>query len=197
MSAAKDVTELKELVEDLQAQAQSAKAEIASLHECFERKGVNSKGTMDIFGRRFSVPVDAEHKATAMPIFNFSNPHMRAFHASWFGFFSTFFSTFAAAPLVRDQLLKPTSCLGGRSRTPPPRVSWTSRHRLAASHLWLAALPRASQPTCVVKPPAPQSLSTAAVDQTGPTAPSPPPRRAADAVHQEGLSEHARRPQQG
>jgi len=100
MSAAKDVTELKELVEDLQAQAQSAKAEIASLHECFERKGVNSKGTMDIFGRRFSVPVDAEHKATAMPIFNFSNPHMRAFHASWFGFFSTFFSTFAAAPLT-------------------------------------------------------------------------------------------------
>jgi NNP family nitrate/nitrite transporter-like MFS transporter len=100
MAAAKDTAELKELVEELQAQAQSTKAEIEALHNCFERKGINSKGTMDIFGRRFSVPVDAEHKATAMPILNFSNPHMRAFHASWFGFFSTFFSTFAAAPLM-------------------------------------------------------------------------------------------------
>jgi hypothetical protein len=107
MSTAKDVTELKELVEDLQAQAQASKAEIASLHESFERKGVNSKGTTDIFGRRFAVPVDAEHKATAMPILNCSNPHMRAFHASWFGFFSTFFSTFAAAPLVRDHWSNP------------------------------------------------------------------------------------------
>lgn len=66
--------------------------------------GVNSKGTADIFGRKFSLPVDAEHKATRCglrEIFtNFSNPHMRAFHTSWFGFFAAFFSTYAAASLM-------------------------------------------------------------------------------------------------
>ena len=33
-------------------------------------------------------------------LFNFSNPHNRAFHTSWWGFFSSFFSMFAAAPLM-------------------------------------------------------------------------------------------------
>ena len=50
------------------------------------------------------MPVDAEHKATQDPLCvtlcNCSNPHMRAFHTSWFGFFSSFYSTFAAASLV-------------------------------------------------------------------------------------------------
>jgi len=54
----------------------------------------------DIYGREFQLKVDAEHKATELKICNLSKPHMRAFHTSWFGFFSSFFSTFAAAPLM-------------------------------------------------------------------------------------------------
>lgn len=78
--------------------------EIERLQSVLERKGINARGTCDIFGRPFNVPVDAEHKCTNFSlgqIFgNIGNPHMRAFHTSWFGFFSSFFSTFAAAPLV-------------------------------------------------------------------------------------------------
>merc|ERR1719502_2464869 len=71
---------------------------------------MNSRGTTDIYGRRYSVPVDAEHKATKFVlctpggVFGFtmatSNPHNRAFWTSAFGFFSSFFSMFAAAPLM-------------------------------------------------------------------------------------------------
>ena len=50
-------------------------------------------------GRVFAVPVDKGHKAISMPIFTCANPHMRAFHVSWFGFFASFYSTFAAASL--------------------------------------------------------------------------------------------------
>ena len=41
--------------------------------------------------------VDAEHKATQFIILDTSNPHSRAFHVSWFAFFSSFFSMFAGA----------------------------------------------------------------------------------------------------
>ena len=60
--------------------------------------------------RKFSVPVDAEHKAATFSVFNCTNPHGRAFHASWFSFFSTFFSTFAPAPLA--PVLKKGTTLG-------------------------------------------------------------------------------------
>ena len=62
-----------------------------------ESKGMNSRGTTDIFGRKFSVPVNSEHKATVFfPIlWTGKQPHMRTFWAATIGFFCTFFSCFA------------------------------------------------------------------------------------------------------
>merc|ERR1719460_2318194 len=72
--------------------------------------GKAGEGPHDIQGRPFACKVDAEHKSTEIKLPNCSNPHMHAFHASWFGFFVTFFSTFAPAPLA--PILKKSTTLG-------------------------------------------------------------------------------------
>jgi len=76
--------------------------EINALHACLEKRGINSRGTTDIFGRPFSLPVNAEHKATVFTVetlLSCAQPHMRTFWAATFGFFCTFFSVFAPAAL--------------------------------------------------------------------------------------------------
>lgn len=55
----------------------------------------------------FLLPVDTEHKATIFRPYHVRGVHMRAFHASWFSFFTSFLSTFAPAalaPVLREDL---------------------------------------------------------------------------------------------
>ncbi len=54
--------------------------------------------------QNYALPVDPDqnNKATTIKLCNFSRPHMRAFHCSWFGFFLAFFIWFAIAPLLTE-----------------------------------------------------------------------------------------------
>lgn len=48
------------------------------------------------------VDPDQDDKAKEIKLCNFSRPHMRAFHCSWWSFFIAFFIWFAAAPLLPE-----------------------------------------------------------------------------------------------
>lgn len=48
------------------------------------------------------VDPDQDDKATEIKLCSFARPHMRAFHCSWFGFFTAFFIWFAIAPLMPE-----------------------------------------------------------------------------------------------
>jgi len=49
-----------------------------------------------------NVDPDQDDKATEIKLCNFSRPHMRAFHCSWWCFFIAFFIWFAIAPLLSE-----------------------------------------------------------------------------------------------
>lgn len=49
-----------------------------------------------------NVDPDQDDKATEIKLCNFSRPHMRAFHCSWWSFFIAFFIWFAIAPLLSE-----------------------------------------------------------------------------------------------
>jgi len=91
-------------LEELSKEVSGNTENVEALHSAFEKRGYNSRGVRDVFGRTFALPVDEEHKATAFGIDILirgpSQPHMRAFWAATFGFFSCFFSVFAPAALM-------------------------------------------------------------------------------------------------
>ena len=69
----------------LQHEVSALQGEVKQLHAVLAQKlYVNSRGIKDVFGKEFALPVDEEHKATKLRIFNFTNPHGRAFHTSCF-----------------------------------------------------------------------------------------------------------------
>ena len=51
---------------------------------------------------QLSVDPDQDDKANEIKLCNFSRPHMRAFHCSWWCFFVAFFIWFAIAPLLPE-----------------------------------------------------------------------------------------------
>jgi len=52
----------------------------------------------------FTLPFDAErgYRGIGLKFFSFSRPHMRAFHASWMCYFTSFFVQFSQAPLLPE-----------------------------------------------------------------------------------------------
>lgn len=66
----------------------------------YEKKIKAPKDDPELSQKVFKLPVDSEHKAKAINIFSFAQPHMRSFHLNWVGFFITFFSAYGAAPLI-------------------------------------------------------------------------------------------------
>ena len=73
-------------VNQMDRQIDELLASVNDLHEVMETKGINSRRVRGLIKNDvFDCPVDAEHKSKALKLTSFAQPHMRAFHASWFG----------------------------------------------------------------------------------------------------------------
>merc|ERR1711990_82475 len=63
-------------------------------------QGTSAAMSADLAESKFTIPVDSENKAKSLNIFSINFPHHASFHMSWMGFFVSFVSTFAAAPMI-------------------------------------------------------------------------------------------------
>lgn len=63
-------------------------------------------GTKELLARiqHFQLPFDADrgYRGTTLHVRSFARPHMRAFHASWICYFTSFFVQFSPAPLLPE-----------------------------------------------------------------------------------------------
>ena len=68
------------MAKDIEDELAYLRATLGTLSGTLEAQGQNVAGTKDVFGRKFAVPVDDEHKATQDPLlvtlFSCAKPHM-------------------------------------------------------------------------------------------------------------------------
>ena len=83
---------------------QGASVDAASSNSEDSLSDIGEVSISDASDSSYGIQVDnrQQDKATQIILKSFRRPHMRAFHASWFSFFVSFFSWFAITPLLSE-----------------------------------------------------------------------------------------------